>query len=351
MRESVSSVYCLTRPATPTIVIHFPSASRPPKRKRLPRGSSCGQYSSAIRSSMMATGGFVSVSCSIEEPPAAQRNFHGLKIISAGYALVGIYEIFAGWRRASFDYDRAPRVHLAQRQGRDRAGCCDARQRLESLPQLVIGGENCRVDPCISGHSIVSSTVNTFSGLNPGETCSNLAKLRISRPAPIRSTTESAISEITSMRRKFRPRPQTLPAPAEPRPASFRVLCKSICVARQAGARPKRIPEKTQSATVNSKASPSTPIEASRGTLFGPSTCTQCTHTNENKIPSAPPPSASNTLSVNNWRRIRPRLAPSAARTAISFCRETARESCKFATLAQAISNTNATAPSRTKSE
>ena len=38
--------------------------------------------------------------------------------------------------------------------------------------------------------------------------------------------------------------------------------------------------------------------------------------------------------------------APSAARTAISFCRVRARASCKFAMLAHAISSTNPTAPS-----
>ena len=43
---------------------------------------------------------------------------------------------------------------------------------------------------------------------------------------------------------------------------------------------------------------------------------------------------------------MRARLAPSAARTAISFCRPSARESSRFATLAQAISSTNPTAPS-----
>ena len=44
--------------------------------------------------------------------------------------------------------------------------------------------------------------------------------------------------------------------------------------------------------------------------------------------------------------RCAPRLAPSAMRTAISFCRPTARASSRLATFAQAISSTSATAPS-----
>ena len=46
----------------------------------------------------------------------------------------------------------------------------------------------------------------------------------------------------------------------------------------------------------------------------------------------------------------RHRLAPSAARTAISFCRAAARASRRLATLAHAMSNTNPTAPSNTRS-
>ena len=47
---------------------------------------------------------------------------------------------------------------------------------------------------------------------------------------------------------------------------------------------------------------------------------------------------------------MRPHPAPSARRIATSFCRAAARESCKWATLAQAISRTKPTAPSKTRS-
>ena len=55
-------------------------------------------------------------------------------------------------------------------------------------------------------------------------------------------------------------------------------------------------------------------------------------------------------LSTKNCRTSRPWLAPNAIRAAISRCRPTARDSRRFATLAQAISNTNPTATRSTSS-
>ena len=63
-----------------------------------------------------------------------------------------------------------------------------------------------------------------------------------------------------------------------------------------------------------------------------------------------PPVIASSTLSVSNWRTRRARPAPSAVRIAISFCRAADLANSKLATFAQAISRTNATAPSNTSS-
>ena len=68
-------------------------------------------------------------------------------------------------------------------------------------------------------------------------------------------------------------------------------------------------------------------------------------------MPAAAPISAINRLSVRSCRAMRARLAPSAMRTAISWRRVAARIKSRFATLAQAISSTNATAPTRTSSE
>src|SRR6266851_3059442 len=63
--------------------------------------------------------------------------------------------------------------------------------------------------------------------------------------------------------------------------------------------------------------------------------------------PSAAPSEASTKLSVSICRTNRPRLPPKARRTAISLRREAARANSKFATLAQAIRSTTATAAIR----
>ena len=64
--------------------------------------------------------------------------------------------------------------------------------------------------------------------------------------------------------------------------------------------------------------------------------------------PAAPPSRPSSRLSVSSWRTSRCQLAPSAVRTAISFCRPVARVSSRLATLAHAISSTSVTDPSTT---
>ena len=52
---------------------------------------------------------------------------------------------------------------------------------------------------------------------------------------------------------------------------------------------------------------------------------------------------ASSRLSVRSWRTSRARVAPSDSRTDSSFWRVAARDSSRFATLAQTISSTSAT--------
>ena len=64
--------------------------------------------------------------------------------------------------------------------------------------------------------------------------------------------------------------------------------------------------------------------------------------------PSAAPAKESSTLSVSSCRTMRPRLAPIAARMAISRRRPMARANSRLATLAQAISRTKLTAPAST---
>ena len=65
--------------------------------------------------------------------------------------------------------------------------------------------------------------------------------------------------------------------------------------------------------------------------------------------PNPPPIRARSTLSASIWNVSRLRLAPSAARTAISLRRPAARASSKFARFAQVIKRTKPTAPSRSQ--
>ncbi len=67
--------------------------------------------------------------------------------------------------------------------------------------------------------------------------------------------------------------------------------------------------------------------------------------------PIAAPNAASTKLSVNIWRMSRRRLPPKAIRNAISFRRDAARASSRFATFAQAINSTTATVAMRMASD
>ena len=66
--------------------------------------------------------------------------------------------------------------------------------------------------------------------------------------------------------------------------------------------------------------------------------------------PTRPPATESSTLSTRCSRTSRPRPAPSARRTAVSFWRDDARVSSRLATLAHAISSTSPTMPMSTSS-
>ena len=83
----------------------------------------------------------------------------------------------------------------------------------------------------------------------------------------------------------------------------------------------------------------------SRGSWPAESETSAFTPPRESTMPVTPPSSASTRLSVSSCRTMRPRPAPSAVRTAISRLRTVARASSSEATLTQAMSRTNATAP------
>ena len=67
----------------------------------------------------------------------------------------------------------------------------------------------------------------------------------------------------------------------------------------------------------------------------------------DERCPVRRPSHASSRLSVRSWRTSLGRVAPSDSRTDSSFCRVVARDSSRFATLAQTIRRTSATTTPR----
>ena len=89
---------------------------------------------------------------------------------------------------------------------------------------------------------------STLVESNPGETTSSRLKLRSRRPAPIRSVTESAISEMINNPRKRRL--ATLPLLRMP---SRKESCMVFFDRRYPGARPAALPVSSATSTVNNK--------------------------------------------------------------------------------------------------
>ena len=183
-----------------------------------------------------------------------------------------------------------------------------------------------------------------LSARNPGSTSFRLYKLRANNPAPTSSTSDSATCPATSVIRS-----RACPTLADtfdawsfsaseiPMPCDVRVDCS-------AGARPNKIPVASDSPSVNNSTRKSGVLESASfvpepGRNFRSTRPLQYAIAN----PAAPPASASVVLSTSNCRITLARPAPSASRTAISFCRAAARASNRFATFAHAISITSPT--------
>ena len=89
------------------------------------------------------------------------------------------------------------------------------------------------------------------------------------------------------------------------------------------------------------------PVSASRGTSAGASATSICDPEYASISPKRPATKASSKLSVTNWLTMRFRLAPSAARTAISRARAVALPSSSVAVFAHAIRSRTVTAPNK----
>jgi hypothetical protein len=168
----------------------------------------------------------------------------------------------------------------------------------------------------------------------------------MARPAPVRRVSASANSPMTSALRK-----RCRPAPVPERPPSFSASAGSTRVAYHAGAQPNSSPASVDAASENRSTGRFRLRSASEGSVsWGMAATSARRATTPTPIPSTPPVSASSRFSVRNCAKMLRREAPSAARSATSFCRVVPLASSRLATFTHAISSTNPTAPSRIQS-
>jgi len=156
-------------------------------------------------------------------------------------------------------------------------------------------------------------------------------------PPPTSSMTASAVCTITSEDPK---RARRLDWPPRPPERSSSVPPRA---ARQAGVRPKASALRSVMPAVKPSTPPSSERSKTGGISSGsPATMRRLPHT-AIIHPSTPPIAAMTRLSVRSCRRIRPRPAPSAERTASSALRESARARSRLATFTHAIRRTKPT--------
>ena len=143
-------------------------------------------------------------------------------------------------------------------------------------------------------------------------------------------------------------RTRPLPSPPPPvRVPDLSELLRSTCDACQAGTSPKMAPVRSETSNVNPSTEASNWMVLMRGMLCGTVLINASVPHCGISSPSPPPSADKRRLSVSNCRIIRARLAPIAARKAISLPRADARARRRFATFALAISNTHPTAPNK----
>ena len=172
----------------------------------------------------------------------------------------------------------------------------------------------------------------------PSCTRCRLRRVWISSPAPISSIVASASSlAARPLRRRARP-PLSVPR-AVSLSASFRFTLDAC----NAGAIPKNTPAATVSPMANKRTDWSTGTRGTGSRFGGSRRLIAAIARSDTKMPIAPPMIESARLSVSSCRNTCARAAPMAVRTAISFCRATARASNRLAMLAQAISSTKRT--------
>ena len=135
-----------------------------------------------------------------------------------------------------------------------------------------------------------------------------------------------------------------------PRSDSLSPSFGSVREACRAGHSPKKTAVRRERLSETTNTTPSIRISCNRGSAVGEISSNRRLPKKPSASPEAPPKTASNRLSDSICSTRRLRAAPRADRIAISLCLPDVRASTRLATLAQAISRTNPTATSKTKS-
>ena len=216
-------------------------------------------------------------------------------------------------------------------------GTCASRSAMLSCVRDALCGSLMRPS------GIAMRKVCTSSGrVKPGFTSRKAMNVRIIRPETISSIRASATWPTTSaLRARCRPGPSL-----EDRPPSLSAETPGAPNFRTAK-RPNTIPLATEMARVKNNTVGSRPISSTRGSSTGAIRRSRAMPACASNRLSAPPPSASTTLSDSSARARRPRLAPRAARIASSCWRASARTRNRFATFPHAMTSTTPTAAKR----
>ncbi len=182
--------------------------------------------------------------------------------------------------------------------------------------------------------------LNTPLASNPGSNFASAVKLRPNSAAPTSSVTVTAICPATivcSVRPVAPPRASIAPS---------RRSCASECLPiERSGDRPITTVINTPSPATNASVRQSTPGVAKLGSCTGLSASRASPAHIASRQPAVPPSATTHALSDNIKRINRRSSAPIARRSENSRRRDSVRASSRLATLAHAITSTNATAP------
>src|SRR5579859_3943929 len=198
-----------------------------------------------------------------KQASAQQRNPHDAKIVRRNHAFPQDWRGLAWIPRMPLDVRRVRTHEPAQRQNVRQRRVFHARQRSRPRNQTIV---EIRARPKSSQNWLlgVIRAVTIDSVRKPGFTCESSHKLFTSKPAPITSTTATAISAIASALRK-----RLLFAAPEFCPPVFSDSVKSIFDACSAGASPKIAPVASAISAVNASTRQSIVTLESRGVSAG----------------------------------------------------------------------------------